>query len=519
MLPDAGPTAAPAGAERSPEPLARAGWVHPPGPIDRESFFAAQARHRRAAWRLTVAYALCALLVGVALAPILTPLLVAVVVLSADLVNFLVPTPDLLPLRSLVGSEAASTWRALGGPHVVAGVVLVVLPGALALLLAWLAMRSLFERAGVDLVLDSLQARAPALGDRAGDLEERQLENLVAEMGIAAGLAPPALRLLDVDAPNAAVLARPGQPATLVVTRSLLARLDRDATQGIVAHLVAAAGNGDPKSGFHLLALFRAYGLATALLSSPYGPEGRRTVWRLLRWAVTHRPETALAEAKRVDVLLARAVTTGSGRDDAHLDRGGCVPLRNLVMLPFFVAHTAFWVNEQILSTFLLGPLLTGLWRTRRYLADADAVQLTRNPDGLAGALAELADLDDQTAVAGAGDASHLFVVWPPGKRDLGSSRGFAVSLHPPIPARLRRLVALGASSSWQRPPLAGFPAWLSSRGLRVLLMPFGIALLVLFLVLGAALVVASLAFTTLYGLAVLGPLHYLLRYVLAGSA
>lgn len=511
MPADPSPIAAAAGAERSPEPLARAAWGRPPGPVDRESFFAAQARHRRAAWRLTVAYALSALLVGVALAPILTPPLVAAVVLGADLVNVLVPTPDLLPLQSLVGPQAASTWRALGWPHVVAALVLVVLPGALALLLAWLAMRSLFQRAGVDLVLDSLQARPPAHND----LEERQLENLVAEMGIAAGLEPPALRLLDVEVPNAAVLARPGAPATLVVTRGLLARLDRDATQGVVAHLVAAVGNGDPRSAFQLLALFRAYGLATALLSSPYGPEGRRTLWRLLRWAVTHRAETALAEAQRVDALLARAVSTGSGRDDRHLDRGGCVPLRNLVMLPFFVVHTAFWVNEQILSTFLLGPLLSGLWRTRRHLADADAVQLTRHPDGLARALAELGNLGDATAVAGAGDASHLFVVWPPLKPDLGSSRGFAVSLHPPIPARLRRLVALGASASCERPPLASLPAWLASRWTKALLMPLGAALLALFVALGAALTLASLALTTLYAFAVVGPLHYLLRYVL----
>ncbi len=511
MTLDQRPATAP-GWARPPEPSDRAGAHHPPGPADRESFFAAQARHRRAAWRLTAAYVVSALALGVPLAPMLTPLIAGGLVLGADVANLVVPTPDLLPLRSLVGAEAASTWRALGWPHVVAALALVVLPGALALLLAWLAMRSLFRRAVVDLVLDSLQARPPAHDD----LEERQLANLVEEMGIAAGLQPPTLRLLDADAPNAAVLARPDGPATLVVTRGLLARLDRDATQALVAHLVAAAGNGDPRSAFQLLALFRAYGLATAALSSPYGPEGRRTVWRLLRWAVTHRPETALAEAKRVDALLARAVSTGSGRDDAHLDRGGCVPLKNLLMLPFFVAHTAFWVNEQILSTFLLGPLLTGLWRTRRYLADADAVQLTRNPDGLARALAELGDMGDETAVAGAGDASHLFVVWPPGKLHLGRSRGFAVSLHPPIPARLRRLVALGASASWLRPPLAGMPARLGSRWTKALLMPFGVVLLALFLALGAALTLASLALTTLYALALVGPVHWLLRYVVA---
>lgn len=49
--------------------------------------------------------------------------------------------------------------------------------------------------------------------------------------------------------------------------------------------------------------------------------------------------------------------------------------------------------------------------------------------------------------------------------------------------------------------------------------MPVGVALLALFLALGAALVLASLALATLYAFAVVAPLHHLLRYVVAGAA
>jgi Zn-dependent protease with chaperone function len=58
---------------------------------------------------------------------------------------------------------------------------------------------------------------------------------------------------------------------------------------------------------------------------------------------------------------------------------------------------------------FLLGPLLAFTWRTRCYLADATAVQLTRNPDGLARALVQL--LDTGALIPGSQGVSHLFIV------------------------------------------------------------------------------------------------------------
>ena len=65
----------------------------------------------------------------------------------------------------------------------------------------------------------------------------------------------------------------------------------------------------------------------------------------------------------------------------------------------------------------LLGPCMALLWRTRRYLADAGSVELTRNPDALARALARLSQ--DNTAIAGGAWASHLFVVNPKGDSSL----------------------------------------------------------------------------------------------------
>ena len=57
------------------------------------------------------------------------------------------------------------------------------------------------------------------------------------------------------------------------------------------------------------------------------------------------------------------------------------------------------------------------LWRTRRYLADASSVELTRNPDALARALQCLSE--DNTTFDSGGWATHLFVVNPKGDSGL----------------------------------------------------------------------------------------------------
>lgn len=77
-------------------------------PRDRESFFAAQARNRRATWRISVLCVLAAALMGIPLALIITPLLYGVALIIADVVNLFSP----LPLSS--GDRQVKS-RALGG--------------------------------------------------------------------------------------------------------------------------------------------------------------------------------------------------------------------------------------------------------------------------------------------------------------------------------------------------------------------------------------------------------------------
>jgi hypothetical protein len=96
-------------------------------------------------------------------------------------------------------------------------------------------------------------------------------------------------------------------------------------------------------------------------------------------------------------------------------------------------------------SDIMLGPAMALLWRTRRYLADAGAVQLTRSPDGLASALQAL-NADD-TSIPGGGWGAHLFLMNPGHDRSLASAR--------PSPAQLQRTIELWRQTGGEAQPEA----------------------------------------------------------------
>src|SRR5262249_2974081 len=82
---------------------------------------------------------------------------------------------------------------------------------------------------------------------------------------------------------------------------------------------------------------------------------------------------------------------------------------RAILVLPFYMAVVFPQFLLMILAPFALGPLIALLWRTRRFLADATAVQLTRNPDGVAGGLLALGRMGGP--IPGGAWAAPLFIV------------------------------------------------------------------------------------------------------------
>jgi hypothetical protein len=166
---------------------------------------------------------------------------------------------------------------------------------------------------------------------------------------------------------------------------------------------------------------------------------------------------------------------------------------RSILRLPFLlgVAFPVFTV--KFLTTFgvmgLFGPALAALWRTRRMLADATAVQLTRNPNGLA---TGLRDLEREGSVFPPGrNADELFIVPASGAGEAAAEVKPLGGFHPSTRRRLERLRAQGAALATARRSSAA-RAW-TAAPLRSKLLMLGLASALLVLVpLGVGMIVAA---------------------------
>jgi len=395
-----------------------AGAERPP-----EAFFKAQERNRRATWRMTALCVVAAFLMGIPLTLVLTPFFYAVSMAGAEVVNYFSPLPpefwqttsDLARLGYRV-VEAVINQRGVVDPVQLAIVAaLVFLPGIVIALTLWAGMLLLFRHGGVGGTLASLNAREP----NPGDLKELQLADAVQEMAIAAGLPAPKVMLIDSPGANAAAIGTSAEDAHLVLCRRLLDDLTREQLQALIGHLVSSVGNGDLRIAFTVTSVFETCGLIVTLINAPFGRQSRHTLWRMLGYAIRRGPGKAAA-AEEVAELLADTLDMGSTDIDRFFNSGRPGLIRKFlrfIFFPFLFTNAAVELTLWFFLNLLLGPCMALLWRTRRYLADAGAVELTRNPDALAGALQSLSE--DTTAVAGGHWASHLFVVNPGGDSSL----------------------------------------------------------------------------------------------------
>jgi Zn-dependent protease with chaperone function len=249
-------------------------------------------------------------------------------------------------------------------------------------------------------------------------------------MAIAGGVRPPAVRILDQAAPNAAILGRDLDDATVVVTRGLLDSLSRDETQGVIAHLIGSVGNGDLRMATSLLSVWQTFGLLSVILAVPSAQGARRRLWDTLK-AMIRRADHA--DRERVALLLATDEV-----DAAGATKQGCL---GLLVAPFILAGATTQFLTSLGTMLFFGPLLTAVWRTRRFLADQTAVQLTRNPNGIAHALQRLDR--SEMAVDGGATSALVFLHWPSSVTAKGwPSLG---RFHPSLVTRVHRLEQTGA--------------------------------------------------------------------------
>ncbi|KTC37330.1 MAG: M48 family metallopeptidase [Pseudomonas sp.] len=245
-------------------------------------------------------------------------------------------------------------------------------------------------RAGGKVIAEHLGGRLINGAARNGD--EQRLLNIVEEMALASGTAMPAVYVLPEDGINAFAAGLDPQQAVLGVTRGALARLDRDELQGMVAHEFSHIHNGDMRLNTRLLAVI--HGLL---------------VFSLAGIAV-------LRQAEKQHL--------GS---DRH---------RFFWQIIFAVLGLALLVFGSLGS--LLGNLIkAAISRQREFLADASAVQFTRNPQGLSGALKKIGGCSAGSRLKAFNAAQYSHMYFHQGVKSR-LDRLFAT--HPPLTERIRRL-------------------------------------------------------------------------------
>jgi Zn-dependent protease with chaperone function len=214
------------------------------------------------------------------------------------------------------------------------------------------------------------------------DLKRRQLRNVVEEMSIAAGIPVPEIYVLEKETGiNAFAAGLTTSDAAIAVTRGLLDTMSREELQGVIAHEFSHVLNGDMRLNLRLM------GVLFGIL---------------------------------VIAIIGRKILHGASRVRSKNASGGVLIGVAVMVIGYAGLFFGRWIKAAVS-------------RQREFLADASAVQFTRNPDSIGGALKKIAVykggtyLEEDTEEVG-----HMLF-------EEGAS-GFMFATHPPVLDRIRRI-------------------------------------------------------------------------------
>jgi len=222
----------------------------------------------------------------------------------------------------------------------------------------------------------------------------KRLYNVTEEVAIASRVPMPRLYLLEKESSlNAFAAGYSPNDSAVIVTRGLLERLNRDELQAVIAHEFSHIQNGDMRLNIRLIGL--VYGI---LLISVLG---QRFLLVASKFKVSGKDATAIAVAQLMLMLAACCV-----------------------------------IAIGYVGVLFARLIKAAISRQREFLADASAVQFTRQKKGLAGALKKIAGLEQGSHLANkavAEEVSHMLF-----------SQGYKLThwfaTHPPVLERIRRL-------------------------------------------------------------------------------
>jgi hypothetical protein len=240
------------------------------------------------------------------------------------------------------------------------------------------------------------------------------------------------------------------------------------------------------------------FGFIARLSDGAVDPESFQRLKTLTRDAFRHG-----ASAADTQLILELTHPFGDSNPSRSSRSGGPDKLtwREWIRMPLFGPIVMCGFFGGMVSTIVLAPLLAMVWRRRKYMADAIAMQLTRDPDALAGALMKI----NSVGTGGALPAwtMHMSLAQGSGGRT-GLLSGSAVPMFPSIERRLKALGAMGATVKITERQI---PPWVWAVGIPIGLLLAGLLGTAMFL-----LVWLSVALSGLFTWLPASLIHFLLR-------
>jgi Zn-dependent protease with chaperone function len=228
----------------------------------------------------------------------------------------------------------------------------------------------------------------------AKDANERRLLNLVEEMSIASGVPVPSVFVIDDESINAFAAGHSQDNAAIAVTTGCMNLLNRDELQGVIGHEFSHILNGDMRINIRLIGIL--HGILFIGLAGT--------------WAMRMAAYSNMGRSRRSE--------------------GGQAALAMFV-IGFLLMILGF------VGVFFGNIIKAGLSRQREFLADASAVQFTRNRDGISGALKKIHAHVNGSTVSHpkASEISHMYFA-----NGLKSNFSGIFATHPPLEDRISRL-------------------------------------------------------------------------------